>query len=218
MLYLLTGEIRLGKTRWLEARLAELEDAGVEVRGVLSPGVWVPAEDGGFEKTGIDLVFLPEHRRERFAVHMSTLPVTDVDEDGYDDMDEESEPQAMSAEGKPLGWLFYPYFFHEVNGLFAEMRADREPAGSAQRLVAIDEIGRLELAGQGFSEALAFLTDGENPAWPDVVAIVRADLLERVRGLLQSAWGNRLQVIGPDDAGRDALISHFARGKFHIVQ
>ena len=214
MLYLLTGEIQTGKTRWLEARVAEAEAAGVEVHGVLSPGEWAPTTDGGFEKKGIDLVFYPSHERVRFADRLSPDDVTDEDEDGYDEPEvigemetltgaplagEGMAPHPVHADGRTLGWKFYSYWFGQGNALFAELRRDREPAGTAKRLVVIDEIGRLELNGRGFSEALAFLMDGESPAYPNVVAIVRSELLERTRTLLDPIWGDRLQVIHPHE-------------------
>ena len=213
MLYLLTGDIQTGKTRWLEARLAEAEAAGVEVHGVLSPGVWVPREDGGFEKTGIDLVFYPSHERVRFADRLSPDDVAEEDEDGYDEPEviggiekltgaplegEAPMPHPVHADGGILGWKFYSYWFGQVNALFADLRKDREPAGTEKRLVVIDEIGRLELAGKGFSEALDFLRDGENPAWPNVVAIVRSELLGRLRAILDPIWGECIRVIHPD--------------------
>ena len=62
MLFILTGDIRTGKTTWLEARVHELETAGVPVRGVLAPGVW---RDG--EKVGIENVLLPSRERVLLA-------------------------------------------------------------------------------------------------------------------------------------------------------
>ena len=64
MLFLLTGEVQIGKTRWLESLVTELADCGVSCVGVLAPGQWVPAEGehadaNGFEKLGIDNVLLP---------------------------------------------------------------------------------------------------------------------------------------------------------------
>ena len=40
MLFLLTGDVQIGKTRWLERLAAELSGDGVQVAGVLAPGVW----------------------------------------------------------------------------------------------------------------------------------------------------------------------------------
>ena len=75
MLFLLTGDVQIGKTRWLERLAAELSGDGVQVAGVLAPGVWrvrepheVPGErglagEGRFEKLGIDNVLLPGGER-----------------------------------------------------------------------------------------------------------------------------------------------------------
>ena len=62
MLFILTGDIRTGKTTWLEARVRELEEADVPVRGVLAPGMW---HDG--EKVGIQNVLLPSRERVLLA-------------------------------------------------------------------------------------------------------------------------------------------------------
>ena len=64
MLFLLTGEVQIGKTRWLESLVTELADRGVPCAGVLAPGQWVPSEgehadENGYEKLGIDNVLLP---------------------------------------------------------------------------------------------------------------------------------------------------------------
>lgn len=40
MLFLLTGEIQTGKTRWLESLVSEIVDMHVNIAGVLAPGVW----------------------------------------------------------------------------------------------------------------------------------------------------------------------------------
>ncbi|MFR8009703.1 MAG: hypothetical protein ACLU6D_10730, partial [Gordonibacter urolithinfaciens] len=76
MLFILTGGVQSGKTRWLERLVAELAADGVESRGVLAPGVWRPRADGddgglrppgsgegAYEKLGIDNVLLPQGER-----------------------------------------------------------------------------------------------------------------------------------------------------------
>lgn len=83
MLFVLTGEVQTGKTRWLGRLAARLAAEGVRCAGVLAPGVWRPraegaalsAEDlhaggraeGAFEKLGIDNVLLPCGERIPFA-------------------------------------------------------------------------------------------------------------------------------------------------------
>lgn len=70
MLFLLTGDVQTGKTRWLAALADELASGGVDVAGVLAPGVWRErgrAGEGRFEKLGIDNVLLPTGERIAFA-------------------------------------------------------------------------------------------------------------------------------------------------------
>lgn len=72
MLFLLTGDVQIGKTRWLAALADELAGEGVDVVGVLAPGVWrererAQAGEGRFEKLGIDNVLLPSGERIAFA-------------------------------------------------------------------------------------------------------------------------------------------------------
>ena len=68
MLFLLTGDVQIGKTRWLEGLVGQIEEAGVPVAGVLAPGVWREQGSGGFEKLGIDNLLLPERHESHLAV------------------------------------------------------------------------------------------------------------------------------------------------------
>ena len=58
MLFLLTGDVQIGKTRWLESLCASLQAAGTCVAGVVAPGQWVPRPEGqpggkhGFDGAG----------------------------------------------------------------------------------------------------------------------------------------------------------------------
>ena len=72
MLFFLTGDVQIGKTRWLQQLVDVVVAAGVAVAGVLAPGDWVPAagdraDGNGFEKRGIDNVLLPSGERLPFA-------------------------------------------------------------------------------------------------------------------------------------------------------
>ena len=58
MLYVLTGDIQTGKTRWLQDTIAALEASGVFPYGVIAPGEWIEHRENGtvtYEKTGIDI-------------------------------------------------------------------------------------------------------------------------------------------------------------------
>ena len=79
MLFLLTGDVQIGKTRWLEDLCASLQAAGTCVAGVVAPGQWAPRPEGQpggkhgfdgagrFEKLGIDNVLLPQSKRIEFG-------------------------------------------------------------------------------------------------------------------------------------------------------
>ena len=70
MLFILTGDIQIGKTRWLESTCRKLAADGIPCAGVVAPGVWVPSEHddaNGFEKLGIDNLLLPQGERITFA-------------------------------------------------------------------------------------------------------------------------------------------------------
>lgn len=66
VLFYLTGDIQIGKTRWLESLIDELCRLGVPTYGVVAPGRWIERPEG-FEKLGIDNVMLPQGTRVAFA-------------------------------------------------------------------------------------------------------------------------------------------------------
>ena len=72
MLFVLTGNVQTGKSRWLERLVGDLGQHGVPSYGVLSPGTWAEsagarADANGYEKLGIDNVLLPDGERVSFA-------------------------------------------------------------------------------------------------------------------------------------------------------
>ena len=119
MLFLLTGDVQIGKTRWLEKLCGDLAAAGVCVAGVIAPGQWVPrAEgqpDGGhgfdgegrFEKLGIDNVLLPQGERIVFARRR--------------DLAEGDQPFAQGEQAKAaqLAWAISDEAIAQVNDHFA---------------------------------------------------------------------------------------------------
>ena len=180
MLFILTGDIRSGKTTWLEARVRELEAAGVPVRGVLAPGAW---RDG--KKVGIANVLLPSHERVLLAtpVNWGQSPINRC--------------------ADSLGWDFDANALARVNAHLTELAAtsgDMRPG-----LLVIDEIGPLELRrGEGLTAALELLDTGPTPAWPHVLVVVRATLAEEVAARLQGAWGP-VELVRPDESGARRL-------------
>ena len=174
MLFILTGDIRTGKTTWLEARVHELETAGVPVRGMLAPGVW---RDG--EKVGIENVLLPSRERVLLAkpVNWGQPPID------------------------RCGWNFDATALARVNAHLAGLAAAVGEKDAGPGPLVIDEIGPLELRrGGGLTAALALLDAGPAPAWPHALAVVRATLAEEAAARLRPAWGS-VELVRPDETG-----------------
>ena len=119
MLFLLTGDVQIGKTRWLEKLCGDLAAAGVCVAGVIAPGQWVPRVEGQpggrhgfdgegrFEKLGIDNVLLPQGERIVFARRR--------------DLAEGDQPFAQGEQAKAaqLAWAISDEAIAQVNDHFA---------------------------------------------------------------------------------------------------
>ena len=176
MLFILTGDIRTGKTTWLEARVRELEAAGVPVCGVLAPSVW-----RGGEKVGIENVLLPSRERVLLA-----RPAGDGCSTG-------------------LGWDFDEAPLARVNAHLIGLAAAAGKRDAHHGLLVIDEIGPLELRrGDGLTAALELLDAGPAPAWPHALAVVRAALAEEVAERMRPTWGS-VEPIRPGEAGARRL-------------
>jgi nucleoside-triphosphatase THEP1 len=129
MLYVLTGAIQTGKTRWLEAMTRELEARGVSCAGVLSPGVWrkhpgVDGEATGFEKLGIEVVLLPQGERLPFATRRDLLEAGPHEAVGAS--------ATREADRAGLGWAIRDEAIAAVNAHFDRLAAERNEAQSAQ--------------------------------------------------------------------------------------
>lgn len=200
MLFLLTGEVQIGKTRWLESLVAELGAFGVPCAGVLAPGQWVPstgphADANGFEKLGIDNVLLPGGERVSFARRGDLARA-----DGT--FDEES--QAAKAE---LAWHIDDAAIDRVNAHFDEITA--HASAVAPGLLIVDELGRLEIwRNGGLTSAVALLAQGPTAAFPHALAVVRDYLLDDTEALLAPAW-SEIARISPNDAAREAILAAF---------
>ena len=198
MLFLLTGEVQIGKTRWLESLVTELADRGVPCAGVLAPGRWVPSEgehadENGYEKLGIDNVLLPDGERISFARRGDLARA-----DGT--FDEES--QAAKAE---LAWHIDDAAIDRVNAHFNEIATHASAA--APGLLIVDELGRLEIwRGGGLTSAMALLAQGPTAAFPHALAVVRDYLLDDAEILLAEAWPDHCRI-SPDDTGRAVILS-----------
>lgn len=207
MLFLLTGNIQVGKTRWLEAQAASLARGGTPVAGVLAPGVWRRCEPGdpaadahGFEKAGIDNVLLPDGERVHLA-RRRDLAVFDG-----------SLERGGQSERAGLGWDMSDAAIARVDAHFRWLAED--PAHGrggapvqAGGLVVVDELGRLELMrGEGLASALALLALGPRAGWPHALAVVRGDLLPYAHAALDAAWAGAVREISPVGSLRELLV------------
>ena len=201
MLLILTGNIQTGKTRWLERVVAELVARDVRVEGVLAPGVWrinetvpmdAPATER-FEKLGIDNVLLPESRRIRFALRRDLIE----DADKTNSCSQSSRAQ--------LGWEIFEDALAEVNGHFARLRNEQR-APDAPCLLAIDELGRLELERDGgLTSAVALLKDGPHGRSHHALIVVRSSLADIAERRFAGIWGDSRRI-APDDEARNLLL------------
>jgi nucleoside-triphosphatase THEP1 len=118
-LYLLTGEIKTGKTRWLSRLIESLEAAGVSCHGLLSPGIWRESDniDGNvvFEKLGIEAVLLPDDIRFPFAKRRDLIEADGGKDEGW---------QSNKA---GLGWVIPDEAIDAVNRHFDALSEQPSP-------------------------------------------------------------------------------------------
>lgn len=224
MLTLLTGVSQSGKTRWLESLLDCLEQRGVEVAGVLAPGVWREAPSG-FEKLGIENLLLPDHVLIPFAQRADLAAVS-------------AEGRAESQSEKAgLAWHIPDEAIARVNEHLRGLRA-LDARGTAEAmlhangaavlrvpvsadetaanrrlprgLLLIDELGPLELLrGQGLTEAMGLLLQGPSERFPHAVVVVREKLLSAAQGCFDAAWGGQVEIEAPGPALRAKMLARY---------
>lgn len=154
MLFILTGDIQIGKTRWLQDLIARLTCDGVLCSGVIAPGDWVPDGEGGFEKLGINNTLLPQGETIPFARREDLAKVEGV----YNE-------NSASARAK-LAWEISDAAIDQVNAHFSQLAAGEGPDGAfgmfaGPELLIVDEFGQLELLREeGLTEALALVKAG----------------------------------------------------------
>lgn len=209
MLFLLTGDVQTGKTRWLERLVAQLAMAGTPCVGVVAPGVWRErAEDepdgehgtscaGRFEKLGINNLLLPQKEVIPFA-RRRDLAEAEAQAGG-----DSSFAEGRQAGEAQLGWAISDEAIARVNQHFADV----DGIGfSKPALLLVDELGRLELLhGQGLTEALRVLDAGPSEARPHALVVVRDTLVDIARERLAGAWRD-VRVIGPTDEAMELIV------------
>lgn len=199
MLFILSGNVQCGKTRWLQGLIEELGAAGVAFDGVLAPGVWQErADEGGgasFRKLAIENVLLPQGERLTFGVWGGARG--------------DGDPAGSQSRRARLAWDISDEAIGRVNahlGRLASRAAEKARPGE-RRMLVVDELGRLELlhAG-GLTAAMSLLDAGPTPRWPHALAVVRAELAGIARDRFAGPW-RQVRTIGPDDDGRAAILS-----------
>ena len=204
MLFVLTGNVQIGKTRWLECLIADISTAGVTPYGVIAPGVWADRRDNpdryphadanGFEKLGIDNVLLPSGERIAFARREDLA----FEEGTYD-------PTSQSAQAH-LAWHITDDAVRQVNDHFSSLRTNAlKPEHGAQGILIVDELGRLELErDQGLTEAVRLLEQGPSSTIPHALIVVREALLPCIESRFAN-WGQRL-YLSPNNQARETVL------------
>lgn len=198
MLYLVTGEVRLGKTRWLCDVVGRLARAGVVPYGVLAPGVWRALSDGageasGFEKLGIDNVLLPQGERVHLARRRDLADVADL----------ASEDEAAGSAS--LDWVMDRVALARVEDHFRALAAMPPDGPCAPGVLVVDELGRLELSRDaGLLSARALAEAGPGPRWRSCLVVVRESLLPLALERMRPAWPG-VRVVRPGGCDHESL-------------
>ena len=207
MLYVLTGDVQTGKTRWLQGLIRELETAGITPYGVIAPGRWIEHQNGDtvtYEKTGIDNELLPQHELMSFARR-----ARDVKAD-------EAQRTCSQASKAQLGWAIDDRTLDRVNehlSWVAQTTAEsakfsEDEAEKHTGLLIIDELGRLEiLHGNGLTNGLALVERGATSALPHALVIVREQLFDQAMARFSDAPWNGTKAILPTDEARGELLT-----------
>jgi len=204
MLFILTGDVQTGKTRWLESLINSLNENGISAQGVLAPGVWRSGNDpdaveeyvdkNGFEKLGIDNVLLPDDKRIPFARRRDIAEAEGL-----------LNPDSQSEKANLL-WHIDENAILKVNDHLASLP---HPTAYSKSLLVIDELGRLELLrGGGLVEALNLLEQGPSASLPHALVIVRAALLKEAETRFP-LWGEPT-LIYPDCNSVNLVVTAFA--------
>lgn len=202
MLFILSGQIQTGKTRWLEALIEDVAAAGIESYGVIAPGIWreLPCdspEEPKREKLGINNVLLPSRKRILFARRADLAQA-----DGT--LEHDSQSGKMG-----LAWSIDDDAIRCVNEHFAQIKKLSDSPEAKPGLLVVDELGRLELkAGQGLVTALELLESGPSALAQHAIIVVREDLLPLIEGRFKR-WGEK-RVISPTPDAANEIQTLFA--------
>ena len=187
MLFILTGNVQIGKSRWLERLADDLTRLDVTCYGVIAPGIWVEsntdaANDQGYEKLGINNLLLPDNVTVPFAQRADIARANGTSTD-------------LSQAGRAgLGWHIDDAAIARVNEHLSsiEKRAEDD---RRHKLLVIDELGRLELDHEsGLVEAMRLLRNGPCAGMKDALVVVRETFAERAESLFAETWNGVLRI------------------------
>ena len=187
MLFILTGNIQIGKSRWLERLADDLSRLDVTCYGVIAPGIWVESDtdavnDQGYEKIGISNILLPDNVTIPFAQRADIARANGT----YAD---------LSQAGRiGLGWHIDDTAIARANEHLSsiEKRAEDD---RRRKLLVIDELGRLELDHEsGLIEAMRLLRNGPCAGMKDALVVVRETFAERAESLFAETWKGVLRI------------------------
>lgn len=210
MLYILTGNVQIGKTRWLQALVSDLEALSVVCDGVIAPGVWREDKTNGFDKLGIDNELLPTHEVMHFARR-----------DDLARAEGTFDANAQSAKAM-LRWHISDEAIQKVNAHFdaliqtaeAPQKLDASEcayvhANPAKRMLIVDELGRLELLrNEGLTSAMELLERGPEGRYECALLVARDmfNLPHRAEMRFADAWGGSKRI-SPTDEARDEIVA-----------
>lgn len=187
MLFILTGNVQIGKSRWLERLADDLTRLDVTCYGVIAPGIWVEsntdaANDQGYEKLGINNLLLPDNVTVPFAQRADIARANGT----YAD---------LSQAGRVgLGWHIDDAAIARVNEHLSSIEK-RVEDDRRHKLLVIDELGRLELDHEsGLVEAMRLLRNGPCAGMKDALVVVRETFAERAESLFAETWNGVLRI------------------------
>lgn len=198
MLFVLSGNVQTGKTRWLSQLVNHLENKGITVYGVTAPGIWEKQADSAtgevsFEKLGIENVLLPQNEGILFALRRDIAQ-------NMGRFDQHS--QSTSAQ---MLWEIQEDAIACVNRHFEALAADMnrdtciEPSLG---ILVVDEFGQLELVrNQGLRAAIELVENGPNSLYQHALIVVRQRLCDIAIDRFSVAW-SEITLIAPDAFGQ----------------
>lgn len=233
MLFILTGVMQTGKTRWLECLIERVRENDMPVYGVVAPGQWINHGANApvgqrFEKLGIDNILLPQNERFAFA-RRPDLVEQDCEEGDADNESKDALTRCSQSTHAELGWAIDDTAIDQVNAHFCTLCAQAKDctlpedikratgitvqAPKHPGLLVIDELGPLELLKNGgLTSAMNVLSQGPSPLCAHALIVVRESLCDTAAQRFGDCWDGATAIY-PSDAACDQVLSCLCGGK-----